>query len=73
MLAYLVDQSIFVSRVPKTREDVGKAHENHPAHRGTSHYAGTLEVLKDRHGTQEGMWAAFEIFNGVVLRSIGPE
>ena len=57
---FLIDTSVFLSTVPKTSDDAfiafgdgGKA--------SSYQKALILEVLKDRCGTREGRWAAFEI------------
>ena len=57
---YLIDTSIFLSTVPKTSDDATIAFGDGG---GVSSYetALILEVLKDRCGTREGRWAAFEI------------
>lgn len=60
MFTFLIDTSIFLSTVPKTSDDAtiafgdgGEASSYQKAH--------ILEILKDRCGTREGRWAAFEI------------
>lgn len=57
---YLIDTSIFLSTVPKTSNDATIAFGDGG---GVSSYqkALILEVLKDRCGTREGRWAAFDI------------
>lgn len=63
---YLVDTSIFLSTIPKTANDAAVADGN----RGdTSSFrkAFVLEVLKDRCGSREGRWAAFEILDEVKI------
>ena len=63
---YLIDTSVFLSTVPKTSNDAYIAF----GERGeTSSYqkAIILEVLKDRCGSREGRWAAFEIAAEVKL------
>lgn len=57
---YLIDTSIFLSTVPKTSSDATIAFGDG---KGASSYqkALILEVLKDRCGTREGRWAAFDI------------
>ena len=56
---YLVDTSIFLSAIPKTRLDAEIAYGGGDA--AELKRVGVLEVLKDRFGTQEGRWAVFEI------------
>lgn len=61
---YQVDTSVFVSAVPRTTQDATTAF----AGRGESFQkALILEILKDKCGTREGRWAAFEIGDGVKL------
>lgn len=63
---YLIDTSIFLSLVPKTKEDAAIAF----GVRGESSSYGKaliLEVLKDRAGSREGRWVAFEILEGFKL------
>ena len=63
---YLIETSIFLSMIPKTANDAAIAYGN----RGdTSSFkkAFILEVLKDRCGSREGRWAAFEIFDEVKI------
>ena len=57
---FLIDTSVFLSAVPKTSDDAYIAFGDRG---GASSYqkALILEVLKDRGGTREGRWAAFEI------------
>ena len=55
---FLIDTSLFLSTVPKTSDDARIAFGD-----GGEPYQKSLilEVLKDRCGTREGRWAAFEI------------
>ena len=55
---FLIDTSLFLSTVPKTSDDARSAFGD-----GGEPYQKSLvlEVLKDRRGTREGRWAAFEI------------
>jgi len=63
---YLIDTSIFLSVVPKRMEDAAVAFGD--AGSGTSwRKAIVLEVVKDRCGTREGRWAAFEIIEEVKI------
>ena len=61
---FLIDTSLFLSIVPKTSNDARIAFGD-----GGESYQKSLilEVLKDRCGTREGRWAAFEIAAGVRL------
>lgn len=55
---FLIDTSLFLSTVPKTSDDARIAFGDE----GKSYQKSLiLEVLKDRCGTREGRWAAFEI------------
>ena len=55
---FLIDTSLFLSTVPKTSDDARIAFGD-----GGESYQKSLvlEVLKDRYGTREGRWAAFNI------------
>ena len=48
---------MFLSRVPKGREDAEKEY----AGGGGGVKVGVLEVLTDRYGRREGRWGSFEI------------
>ena len=63
---FLIDTSIFLSVVPKTNSDAIIAFGDG---REASSYQKALiiEVLKDRCGTREGRWAAFEIASEVKI------
>ena len=67
--AYLVDTSIFLSQVPKKREDAEVAYGQGRKDKGRWSTVGIFEVLKDRRGTREGEWGAYDIENGVELRA----
>ncbi len=63
---YLIDTSIFLSTIPKSANDAAIAYGNRgPA--SSFKKAFILEVLKDRCGSREGRWAAFEIFDEVKI------
>ena len=64
--AYLIDTSIFLSIIPKSDKDAVLALSD--IH-GSSVFQKSfiLEVLKDRNGTREERWAAFDIVTGVKL------
>ncbi len=57
---FLIDTSIFLSTVPKTSDDATIAFGD-GGDRMSYQKALILEILKDRRGTREGRWAAFEI------------
>lgn len=61
---YLVDTSIFMSAVPRTTQDATAAF---PDSGESFQKALILEILKDRRGSREGRWAAFDIADGVKL------
>ena len=67
--AYLVDTSIFLSQVPKTREDAEMAYGQGRRDQGRWSTVGIFEVLKDRRGAREGEWGAYDIENGLKLRA----
>ena len=67
--AYLIDLSIFVSSVPKTREDAEAAYAGNEQMKSRCQYVGIFEVLKDRTGDREGNWAAFETIDGIRITS----
>lgn len=50
---------MFLSRVPKGREDSEKEYVG-----GGGVKVGVLEVLADRYGRREGRWGSFEIGAG---------
>ena len=63
---FLIDTSIFLSTVPKTSNDAAIAFGD--GRKAQSYQKALIvEVLKDRHGTREGRWAAFEIAAEVKL------
>ena len=57
---FLIDTSIFLSTVPKTSNDATVAFGD-GGEVSSYQKALILEVLKDRCGTREGRWAAFDI------------
>ncbi|KAI9758366.1 MAG: hypothetical protein M4579_003105 [Chaenotheca gracillima] len=67
------DMHVFLSRVPRTREDAEKAlgRGEHPRHTTESapswREVGVFEVLLDRHGDRLGGWGTFDI-DGIDLR-----
>ena len=71
-LAYLVDRSILLTRIPKSQSDVETAYANPVEQRGACRYVSVFEVLKDRNGSREGSWAAFDFADGVKLLPIKP-
>lgn len=67
--AYLIDTSIYLSTVPKTKEDAEVAFGGGGGD-GAWEKVGVLEVLRDRNGGREGRWGAFEIVDGIELRGV---
>lgn len=65
----LVDASILLSSIPKTRGDAENAYGGHSG-TGSFATAGILEVLKDRDGTRANRWAAFDLLNGIDIKMI---
>lgn len=66
--ANLIDTSIFLSTVPKGREDADTAYGDGQRPRRFDE-VGVIEVVKDRKGTREGRWRAFVIERGFELQS----
>ncbi len=64
--SYQVDTSLFLSMLPKTKEDAMIAHGGQSEGQ-TWRRCMVLEVLKDRYGAREGRWVAFEILGGMKL------
>ena len=67
---FLIDASIFLSTVPKTSSDAIIAFGD-GGETASYQKALILEVLKDRCGTREGRWAAFDIAAEVKIVSSG--
>ncbi|KAL9001896.1 MAG: hypothetical protein Q9188_005156 [Gyalolechia gomerana] len=66
---YLVDASIYLSTLPRSKEDADVAYgEVHGAKRFNE--VRVIEVLKDRYGSREGRWSAFNITAGTDLQSV---
>lgn len=65
---HMIDTSIFLSSIPKSREDAEIAYGGTGS--TTWQTAKVLEVVNDRYGNREGRWATFEIFDKVELRSL---
>ena len=68
---YLIDTSVFLSSIPKTREDAEIAYGSSGDAAGRWNHVGILEVLKDRYGVREGEWGAFEMEPGGELVGYG--
>ena len=66
VFTYLVDTSVLLSAMPKTRDDAATGYGDTAEDR-TWQKALVLEVLKDRFGAREGRWIVFEIAAGVKL------
>ena len=68
--AHLIDTSIFLSRIPRTKEDAqlafGGGGSGGEGKKWDS--VGIFEVLQDRYGTREGRWTTFEMGAGVEIR-----
>lgn len=65
--AYLIDTSIFLSSIPKTKADAEIAYgEDDDTTVWES--VGVMEIIKDRNGASEGHWATFEVHGGIDLR-----
>ncbi|KAL8933153.1 MAG: hypothetical protein Q9216_006500 [Gyalolechia sp. 2 TL-2023] len=58
--SYLVDTSIYLSMLPRSREDADVAYGDVGAARRFNQVR-VIEVLKDRHGSRQGRWSAFDI------------
>ncbi|MCJ1244164.1 hypothetical protein MMC30_001362 [Trapelia coarctata] len=69
--AFLIDTSVFLSSIPKTREDAEMAYGSSGDAAGRWKGVGILEVLKDRYGDREGGWGAFEMEPGGELVGYG--
>ncbi|KAL9029107.1 MAG: hypothetical protein Q9196_002620 [Gyalolechia fulgens] len=65
----LVDASIYLSTLPRSKEDADVAYGDV---RGALRFneIRVLEVLKDRYGSREGKWSAFDIIAGTGLQSV---
>lgn len=65
---YMIDTSIMLYALPKRKEDAdilyGDTFEGRQAQ-----YTGVFEVLYDKNGTRAESWAAFEIVDGVEIKS----
>ena len=67
--ACLIDTSVFMSSIPETKDDAEVAFGGDGRDTSNWRNVAVLEVLKDRNGTQEGRWAAFQLINGIELKS----
>ncbi|KAL8801495.1 MAG: hypothetical protein Q9182_004398 [Xanthomendoza sp. 2 TL-2023] len=64
--SFLIDTSVFVSVLPRSKDDAEIAYsDGHQAREYEK--VGIFEVLKDRHGIREGRWGVFRIREGVEL------
>ena len=67
--AYLIDTSILLSSIPKTKADAEIAY-GEDDHRGVWESVGVVEMIKDRNaGACGGHWATFEVHGGIDLRN----
>ena len=64
--AHLIDTSIFLSKIPKTKTDAEVASGSSGGDVDRWESIGIFEVLRDRHGVREGLWVTFEIGGGGV-------
>ena len=71
MFAYLIDTSIFLSIVPKRKEDAEVAFGGGQSKESGWEKVGVLEVVRDRNGGREGRWGIFEVVGGIELRDVG--
>ncbi|KAL9628962.1 MAG: hypothetical protein Q9204_005551 [Flavoplaca sp. TL-2023a] len=69
LFSYLIDTSIFLTILPRSKEDAESAYG---VDRVDSDFTrvGVIEVLKDRKGSREGRWSSFVIAAGIELRSV---
>ena len=67
VFAHLIDTSLFLSSIPKTKEDAEAAYAGNGSSEARWKNTMILEVLKDRHGAREGRWVAFDIAEGIEL------
>ena len=66
---YLIDTSIMLSTLPKTAEDAKNAYgDNHQGEK--PQYCSVFEILHDKHGIRAENWVAFEMIDGLELRSV---
>ena len=63
-----IDTSVFLSSIPKTREDAEIAYGGVSSIKCET--VGVLEVLSDRYGDREGQWANFKIVDEAEMRNI---
>ena len=63
--SYLIDTSVFLSSVPKLKDDAIVAFGQTGERRWRN--AQVIEILKDRSSGREGQWLGFEIADGVKL------
>jgi len=68
--ASLIDLSIYLSTMPKTREGAEVAQTQSFQKTTKSRSVGIFEVLKDRTGMREGRWCVFDICDGIKLLPI---
>lgn len=67
--SFLVDTSIFLSTIPRSKDDADIAYGDVREGRQFNEF-GVIEVLKDRHGGTEGRWSAFTIEKSTELRRV---
>lgn len=64
----LIDTSVFLSAIPKLREDAEIAYGGRSDNMHWDRVC-VLEVLKDRCRSREGLWAVFEVVGEVELKT----
>lgn len=66
---YLVDTSIYISMLPRSKEDADIAYGEVSETRRFDEIR-VIEVLKDRYGSREGRWIPFNMLAGTELQSV---
>lgn len=67
--SYLIDTSIFLSTLPRSKEDADIAYNVDQVASGFTK-VGVVEILRDRHGSREGRWSSFVTAAGTELHTI---
>lgn len=69
--SYLVDTSIFLTTLPRSKDDADVVYGD--ARQGREfEQVRVIEVLKDRYGGREGRWSPFTVEAGGNIRSVRP-
>lgn len=66
--SHLIDTSILLSSIPKTKTDADAAYGIDSDKRRWED-VGVMEVIKDRNGAREGGWATFEVIADIDLQN----